>query len=71
MLGDLDANTGVPIRNSRKRRSNENAWPFAPRYRDDPRLDHRARSLTLTWLVCQPVELLLNTEEPYAGYPLP
>ena len=24
-------------------------------------------ALTLTWLVCQPVELLLNTEEPYAG----
>jgi hypothetical protein len=24
-------------------------------------------ALTLTWLVCQPVELWLNTEEPYAG----
>jgi hypothetical protein len=23
-------------------------------------------ALTLTWLVCQPAELLLNTEEPYA-----
>ena len=23
-------------------------------------------ALTLTWLVCQPGELLLNTEEPYA-----
>jgi hypothetical protein len=24
-------------------------------------------ALTLTWLVCRPVELLLNTEEPDAG----
>jgi hypothetical protein len=24
-------------------------------------------ALTLYWLVCQPAELLLNTEEPYAG----
>jgi hypothetical protein len=24
-------------------------------------------ALMLTWLVCQPEKLLLNTEEPYAG----
>jgi hypothetical protein len=24
-------------------------------------------ALTLIWLFCQPAELLLNTEEPYAG----
>jgi hypothetical protein len=48
MLRDLDAEYGpdseLPTLELRKRRSNENAWPFAPRYRDDPRLDHRARS---------------------------